>query len=219
MRASYYIPHLALPLLHPFTYASSFSSSSSSPLISPNTAAAAAAAAGVPSPDLSPLAVSGNTDCAAASSATTFALSLISYGNYTALPGAIDALPQMLSMSFVVGNAANGVSTQCAFALGGSVDGGGVWVDPGPSWQPCADRKDSDGTHRFAVLTGAEFALTERYVAVNQTWFCHDDEGRLVAYTGVASATLKMSCTESEVSDYHLQNCTSPDVTLPVTLL
>ncbi|KAI1078413.1 hypothetical protein F5B20DRAFT_228176 [Whalleya microplaca] len=209
MRAS--LSHLALLPL-----------TSSSHLLSPDSAPAAAAVPTNLNLDLAPLAVSGNTDCAAASAsgAASFALSFISYGNYTALPGSVDTLPQLISISFAVTNDANGVSTACAFPLGG-LAGDGTWADSGPAWQPCADRKDSDGTHRFAILTGAEFGLVDRYVAVNQTWFCHDDDddGRLVAYTGVASSTLTMSCTESEVSDYHLQNCTSVDVRLPVTLL
>ncbi|KAH9898904.1 hypothetical protein F4778DRAFT_741506 [Xylariomycetidae sp. FL2044] len=84
----------------------------------------------------------------------------------------------------------------------------------------CADRRDTDGKHRFTVATGARFALAERRLGLNQTWFCHDEGGRLVAYTGVASATLEMSCTdEGEVGDYHLQNCTAADIRLPVTLL
>ncbi|KAI0025027.1 hypothetical protein F4780DRAFT_724107 [Xylariomycetidae sp. FL0641] len=90
-------------------------------------------------------------------------------------------------------------------------------------WQACADRKDSDGIHRFTIATGAGFARSDAAatatVAVNQTWFCHDEDGRLVAYTGVANGTLDLTCVESEVPGYHLQNCTSPDITLPVTLL
>ncbi|KAI1743963.1 hypothetical protein F4680DRAFT_408062 [Xylaria scruposa] len=89
----------------------------------------------------------------------------------------------------------------------------------GAAWQACADRKDTDGKHRFTIATGATFGLTERSLSVNQTWFCHDDAERLVAFTGVANTTLNLICSESEVSGYHLQNCTSVDLALPVTLL
>ncbi|KAI1768858.1 hypothetical protein GGR53DRAFT_313769 [Hypoxylon sp. FL1150] len=168
--------------------------------------------------------VSGNTECAAASTATYFYLSFVSYGNYTALPGEGDATgglvpPQVISMSFAVANAATGIYTVCAFPLGYLAGGPGTWVDDA-SWQACADRKDTDGTHRFTIATGAAFDLADRYVAVNQTWFCHDDDGRLVAYTGVANGTLEMSCADGgELGGYHVENCTSADVELPVTLL
>ncbi|KAI0552058.1 hypothetical protein F4679DRAFT_537525 [Xylaria curta] len=89
----------------------------------------------------------------------------------------------------------------------------------GAAWQACADRQDTDGKHRFTIATGAMFRLTERSLSVNQTWFCHDDAERLVAFTGVANTTLNLTCSESEVSGYHLQNCTSVDLALPVTLL
>lgn len=138
---------------------------------------------------LSTQAVSGNTDCAAASVNTSFFLSFVSYGNYTALPGEGDdsggLVPQQLvSMSFAIANEANGVYTICAFPLGhlstpttGS-GGDATWVDD-PSWQACADRKDTDGKHRFTIATGAAFDLSDRYISINQTWFCHDDAGHL----------------------------------------
>ncbi|KAI6091081.1 hypothetical protein F4821DRAFT_281637 [Hypoxylon rubiginosum] len=180
-----------------------------------NTAAAA-------NDDLTTQDVSGNTECAAASTTTSFYLSFVSYGNYTALPGTGDdgvAPPQVVSMSFAVANAANGVYTVCAFPLGYLAGGPGTWVDD-PSWQACADRRDTDGKHRFTIATGAAFGLTNRYIALNQTWFCHDDAGRLVAYTGIANGTLNMSCADGgELGGYHVENCTSPDVQLPVTLL
>ncbi|KAI1393700.1 uncharacterized protein F4822DRAFT_424163 [Hypoxylon trugodes] len=173
-------------------------------------------------------AVSGNSDCAAASAETSFSLSFISYGNYTSIPGEGEddlSPPQLVSMSFAVSNAANGVYTICAFPLGHLTvpsDGSGApatWVD-NSAWQACADRKDSDGKHRFTIATGAAFALSDRYISVNQTWFCHDDAGRLVAYTGIANATLNLTCADGgEVGGYHVENCTSLDVSLPVTLL
>ncbi|KAI0840438.1 hypothetical protein F5Y06DRAFT_308745 [Hypoxylon sp. FL0890] len=174
--------------------------------------------------------VSGNTECAAASTNTSFFLSFITYGNYTALPGQGEddggVVPsQVVSMSFTLSNAANGVDTICAFPLGhlsnrsaGSNDPP-TWIDD-TSWRACADRKDTDGKHRFTIATGAAFGVTSEYITVNQTWFCHDDAGRLVAYTGIANGTLNMSCFDGgEVGSYHVTNCTSPDVTLPVTLL
>ncbi|KAI1417566.1 hypothetical protein F5Y13DRAFT_184905 [Hypoxylon sp. FL1857] len=174
--------------------------------------------------------VSGNTECATASTNTSFLLSFISYGNYTALPGQGEddggLVPsQLVSMSFAIANAANGVYTICAFPLGHvsnrSAGSGGptTWIDD-TSWRACADRKDTDGKHRFTIATGAAFGLTDQYITVNQTWFCHDDAGRLVAYTGIANGTLNMGCVDGgEVGGYHVTNCTSPDVTLPVTLL
>ncbi|KAI1102636.1 hypothetical protein F4804DRAFT_312546 [Jackrogersella minutella] len=180
---------------------------------------------------LSTQSVSGNTECAAASSETSFLLSFISYGNYTALPGNGDddggLVPrQLVSMSFAVANAANGVYTICAFPLGhlsakpsNGSDAPATWVED-PSWQACADRRDTDGKHRFVISTGAAFGLTDRWISVNQTWFCHDDDGRLVAYTGIANGTLSMGCVDGgEVGGYHVENCTSVDVSLPVTLL
>ncbi|KAI1143825.1 hypothetical protein F5Y05DRAFT_362751 [Hypoxylon sp. FL0543] len=174
--------------------------------------------------------VSGNIECAAASTNTSFFLSFISYGNYTALPGQGEddggLVPtQLVSMSFAVSNAANGVYTICAFPLGhlansstGSRDPP-AWIDD-TSWRACADRRDTDGKHRFTIATGAAFGLTSGYITVNQTWFCHDDAGRLVAYTGIANGTLNMGCVDGgEVGGYHVTNCTSPDVALPVTLL
>ncbi|KAI1375030.1 hypothetical protein F4677DRAFT_446938 [Hypoxylon crocopeplum] len=174
---------------------------------------------------LSTQTVSGNTECAAASTATSFQLSFISYGNYTRIPGGGEddggLVPgQLVSMSFAVANEANGVYTVCAFPLGhlSTPSGSGapaIWVDDA-SWQACADRRDTDGKHRFTVATGAAFARPDRYVVVNQTWFCHDDAGRLVAYTGIANGTLNMTCADGgEVGGYHVENCTSPDVTLP----
>jgi len=47
------------------------------------------------------------------------------------------------------------------------------------SWKACADRKDTDGKHRFTIATGAAFEMAGRRLAVNQTWFCHDDAARL----------------------------------------
>ncbi|KAI2472004.1 hypothetical protein F4781DRAFT_384959 [Annulohypoxylon bovei var. microspora] len=173
---------------------------------------------------------SGNTDCAASSLATEFVLSFVSYGNYTALPGQGDddggLVPrQLVSMSFAVANAANGVYTICAFPLGHlskpSNDSGAPaqWVDDS-SWQACADRKDTDGKHRFTIATGAAFGITGRYLSINQTWFCHDDGGRLVAYTGIANGTLDMACADGgELGGYHVENCTSADLSLPITLL
>ncbi|KAI0887284.1 uncharacterized protein GGS22DRAFT_156626 [Annulohypoxylon maeteangense] len=131
----------------------------------------------------------GNVECATASLASTFNLSFVSYGNYTALPGQGDddggLVPQQLiSMSFAVANAANGIYTICAFPLGhlsksgNDSDAPARWVEDA-SWQACADRKDNDGKHRFTIATGAAFALGEGGLRVNQTWFCHDDAGRL----------------------------------------
>ncbi|KAI1502723.1 hypothetical protein F5X99DRAFT_426900 [Biscogniauxia marginata] len=186
-----------------------------------------------------------NADCAAASLSTSFILRFISYGNYTALPSQGDdtAVPRFESVSFAVANAANGVETLCAFALPLSDGGGGGnsssssnntsssrnnnsrgygGMEAGPgvgAWQPCADRKDTDGKHQYTIATGAGFGIVGGRVAVNQTWFCHDEEGRLVAYTGVARGILDMTCTEGKISGYHLQNCTAPDTRLPVTLL
>ncbi|OTB08615.1 hypothetical protein M426DRAFT_18709 [Hypoxylon sp. CI-4A] len=172
--------------------------------------------------------VSGNTECAAASSSTSFLLSFISYGNYTILPGEGEddlAPKQLVSMSFAISNAANGIYTICAFPLGHlsvpSANSGdpATWIDDA-SWQACADRKDSDGKHRFTVATGAAFDLSDRRISVNQTWFCHDEDARLVAYTGITSETLTMSCVDGgELGGYHVENCTSSDVVLPVTLL
>ncbi|KAI1096327.1 hypothetical protein F5B19DRAFT_435874 [Rostrohypoxylon terebratum] len=171
---------------------------------------------------------SGNTDCAASSLNTEFLLSFVSYGNYTALPeqGDDGLVPrQIVSMSFVVANAANDVYTICAFPLGrltkpgNDSDTPAQWIDDA-SWQACADRKDTDGTHRFTIATGAAFGLQSRQLSVNQTWFCHDDDGRLVAYTGIANSTLDMTCADGgELGGYHVENCTSVDVSLPVTLL
>ncbi|KAI1212860.1 uncharacterized protein F4807DRAFT_411768 [Annulohypoxylon truncatum] len=177
---------------------------------------------------------SGNTDCAASSTASSFQLSFVSYGNYTALPGQGDdddggLVPrQLVSMTLAAANAANGVLTVCAFPLGrlpapaGNGSGGPAsWVEDA-SWQACADRRDTDGKHRFTIATGAAFALAERRLSVNQTWFCHDDDddGRLVAYTGVANGTLNMTCADGgELGGYHVENCTSADVSLPITLL
>ncbi|KAI2630741.1 hypothetical protein GGR54DRAFT_584010 [Hypoxylon sp. NC1633] len=171
---------------------------------------------------LSPQTISGNVDCAAASTTTTFQLRWVSYGNYTAQapgPGDDTLTPaQLMSMTFAATNEANGVDTECAFPLG-RLAANATWVDDA-SWQACADRKDTDGKHRFTIATGALFARAERRIAVNQTWFCHDDDGRLVAYTGVASGTLDMTCFDGgELGGYHVENCTSPDVVLPVTLL
>ncbi|KAI2612881.1 uncharacterized protein GGS25DRAFT_529417 [Hypoxylon fragiforme] len=163
--------------------------------------------------------------CAPSSLSTSFALSFISYGNYTALPGQGDdtgLVPaQLVSMSFAVANEANGVYTVCAFPLGhlSSGGGGGRWIEDA-SWQPCADRKDTDGKHRFTIATGAAFAMSTRSIAVNQTWFCHDEGGRLVAYTGISNATLDMACgDDGELGGYHVENCTASDIRLPVTLL
>ncbi|KAI1429251.1 hypothetical protein F5Y12DRAFT_710156 [Xylaria sp. FL1777] len=191
-----------------------------------------------------PKATSGNTNCSAASSNTTFQLTFISYGNWTAQPSQDENPIQHLeSFSLAVSNTANAVSTVCAFSLGarpvGVSDGHSSRAYPlafegalpvskgeshtdastGPAWQACADRKDTDGKNIFTIATGAAFGLAERSLAVNQTWFCHDDAGRLVAFTGVANTVLNLTCSESEVSGYHLQNCTSPDLTLTVTLL
>ncbi|KAI1661548.1 hypothetical protein F4813DRAFT_344857 [Daldinia decipiens] len=180
-----------------------------------------------PSAAPSPQSVAGNSDCAAASASTAFSLSFISYGNYTALPGQGEddggLVPrQLMSMSFAVVNAANGVYTVCAFPLGHLSGGGGQpasWVDDA-SWQACADRRDSDGKHRFTIATGAAFNRAERFLTVNQTWFCHDEVGRLVAYTGIANGSLTMGCVDGgELGGYHVENCTAPDGTLPVTLL
>ncbi|KAI1752356.1 hypothetical protein F4782DRAFT_151469 [Xylaria castorea] len=208
---------------------------------------------------LVPTATSGNVNCSAASLNTTFQLTFISYGNWTALPSQEENPIQHLeSVSFAVSNVANGVSTVCAFSLGDTLstrlevledhtssmyllpfmressraaaaaasDNGVIskrkaaaqsGIDA--TWQACADRKDTDGKHRFTIATSAAFGLAERSMSVNQTWFCHDDAERLVAFTGVANTTLNLTCSESEVSGYHLQNCTSVDLTLPVTLL
>ncbi|KAI0867579.1 hypothetical protein GGS24DRAFT_507684 [Hypoxylon argillaceum] len=196
---------------------------------------------------LLPATTSGNTECSAAiryltsvekpptpatekSSNTTFQLTFISYGNWTALPSQDENPIQHLeSVSFAVSNAANGVSTVCAFSLGatltgdpGTADAGvdtDTGADAGAVWQACADRRDTDGKHRFTIATGAAFGRAERSLSLNQTWFCHDDAGRLVALTGVASTGLNLTCSESEVSGYHLQNCTSPDLALPIALL
>lgn len=55
---------------------------------------------------LAPQAVSGNTECAAASASTSLFLSFVSYGNYTVIPGQGDedglAPRQLMSMSFAV---------------------------------------------------------------------------------------------------------------------
>ncbi|TGJ81075.1 hypothetical protein E0Z10_g7677 [Xylaria hypoxylon] len=191
-----------------------------------------------------PAARSGNTNCSTASSDATFQLTFISYGNWTALPSQDENPIQRLeSVSFAVYNAANVMSTVCAFSLGVTLSG-----DPGVldnltlstyplsftgvspraavaatsgvgEWQACADRKDTDGKHRFTIATGAVFRRADKSLAVNQTWFCHDDAGRLVAFTGVANTVLNLTCSESEVSEYRLQNCTSTDLVLPVTLL
>ncbi|KAI0105437.1 hypothetical protein GGR51DRAFT_188427 [Nemania sp. FL0031] len=213
---------------------------------------------------LVPATTSGNTECSAASSNTTFQLTFISYGNWTALPGQDESPIQHLeSVSFAVSNAANGVSTVCALSLGVTLSGnpGEVMADddalnshvPVPpstgvpswatvaagvgkggddarahmeveaeaeaAWQACADRKDTDGKHRFTIATGAAFALADRSLAINQTWFCHDDADRLVAFTGIARTGLNLTCSESEVSGYHLRNCTSSDLALAVALL
>ncbi|KAI8635077.1 hypothetical protein F5Y19DRAFT_486013 [Xylariaceae sp. FL1651] len=198
---------------------------------------------------LVPATAAGNTNCSTTSLNTTFQLTFISYGNWTALPSQDDQPIQRLeSISFAVTNEANGVATVCALPIGVTLSGNPVVLDDLPSsayptaligltswavvtgkddvnmtagavWQACADRKDTDGIHQFTIATGAAFGLSARSLAVNQTWFCHDDAGRLVAYTGVASTTLNMTCSESDVSGYHLQNCTSPDLRLPATLL
>jgi hypothetical protein len=55
----------------------------------------------------------------------------------------------------------------------------GVTSGTDTTWQACADRKDTDGKHRFTIATGAAFGLAERSLAVSQTWFCHDDADRL----------------------------------------
>ncbi|KAI0847967.1 hypothetical protein F5Y00DRAFT_270874 [Daldinia vernicosa] len=191
--------------------------------INRNTTTPPVAAAAV----LSPKSIASTTsDCAAASTNTTFLLSFISYGNYTAVPGQGDddggLVPrQLMSMSFAIANLANGASTTCAFPLGRLSSAGdpATWVDDA-SWQACADRRDSDGKHRFTIATGAAFHRAERFLAVNQTWFCHDDVGRLVAYTGIANGSLTMSCADGgELGGYHVENCTAPDGALPVTLL
>ncbi|KAI0434073.1 hypothetical protein F5Y09DRAFT_337964 [Xylaria sp. FL1042] len=127
------------------------------------------------------------------------------YGNWTALPSQNDNPIQHLeSISFAVSNAANSVSTVCAFPLSATLVGGvdgltsAAYLFPfkgafpaargrnrarsdsvEPTWQACADRKDTDGKHRFTIATGAAFGLAERSLAVNQTWFCHDETGRL----------------------------------------
>ncbi|KAI1180130.1 hypothetical protein F4777DRAFT_574413 [Nemania sp. FL0916] len=108
---------------------------------------------------------------------------------------------------------------------GGRANGGEEGDGDGDAiWQGCADRKDTDGTHRFTIATGGAFRLVDSgldrsLVRVNQTWFCHDELRRLVAFTGVASAEMDLTCSESEISGYHLRNCTSSDLSLPVTLL
>ncbi|KAI1281345.1 hypothetical protein F5Y07DRAFT_412395 [Xylaria sp. FL0933] len=147
----------------------------------------------------------GNTNCSEVSSNTTFQLTFISYGNWTALPSQDDNPIQHLeSISFAVSNAANSVSTVCAFPLSATLAGGvddltsaaysfpfkgALSVAEGrnkarsdsaePAWQACADRKDTDGKHQFTIATGAAFAFAERSLTVNQTWFCHDEVGRL----------------------------------------
>ncbi|KAF2972085.1 hypothetical protein GQX73_g1435 [Xylaria multiplex] len=150
-----------------------------------------------------PVAAAGNTNCSATSSNTTFQLTFISYGNWTALPSQDENPIQHLeSVSFAVSNAANAVSTVCAFSLGATLSGDvgvldrGLTLSTHPSpftgvsprdaavagageWRACADRKDTDGKHRFTIATGAAFVLEEKSLAVNQTWFCHDDAGRL----------------------------------------
>lgn len=41
-----------------------------------------------------------------------------------------------------------------------------------------------------------------------------------VAYTGIANGSLTMGCVDGgELGGYHVENCTAPDGTLPVTLL
>ncbi|KAI8963913.1 hypothetical protein F5Y11DRAFT_364662 [Daldinia sp. FL1419] len=176
-----------------------------------------------------PQTVAGSTDCAAGSTNTSFQLTLVSYGNYTALPGQGEddggLVPrQVMSMSFAVANEANSVHTICAFPLGhlsgaGSSADPATWVDDA-SWQACADRRDSDGKHRFTIATGAAFNRADSFLTVNQTWFCHDDAGRLVAYTGIANGSLTMSCADGgELGGYHVENCTAPDGALPITLL
>ncbi|KAI3336411.1 hypothetical protein HD806DRAFT_473592 [Xylariaceae sp. AK1471] len=214
----------------------------------------ASASSPTPNAALSPITTAaGNTNCSASSSNTTFQLTFISYGNWTASSSQNDNPIQHLeSVSFAVSNAANEVSTVCAFSLSdnpgffnledgfplsvsppwaASVGGNGIKIgsrgkddaysstEAAAEWQACADRKDTDGKHRFTIATSAAFGLVGQSLAVNQTWFCHDDVGRLVAFTGVASAVLNTTCSESEVSGYHLRNCTSPDLALPVTLL
>ncbi|OTB20284.1 hypothetical protein K445DRAFT_17566 [Daldinia sp. EC12] len=186
------------------------------------------ATTGVSSPQPDPISPQQSTpDCATASLHTSFGLTFISYGNYTALPGqdggeAVLVPPQVMSMSFAVVNAANGVHTTCAFPLGhlsGAEGGEYIWVDDA-SWQTCADRRDDDGKHRFTIATGAAFSRAEGLLRLNQTWFCHDDAGRLVAYTGIANGSLSMSCADGgELGGYHVENCTAPDGTFPVTLL
>ncbi|KAI0114919.1 hypothetical protein F4814DRAFT_448754 [Daldinia grandis] len=178
----------------------------------------------------SPQPTTSNADCAAASPNATIHLSFVSYGNYTALPGQGGgdddgglAPRQLMSMSFAVANSAHGAHTVCAFPLGHLSGAGagdpGTWVDDA-SWQACADRRDSDGKHRFTIATGAAFLRAERFLAVNQTWFCHDEIGRLVAYTGIAKGRLTMSCVDGgELGGYRVENCTAPDGILPVTLL
>jgi hypothetical protein len=162
---------------------------------------------------LSPPMIAGNTNCSASSSNTTFELTFISYGNWTALSSQNDNPTQHLeSVSFAVSNAANSVSTVCAFSL--SDNPGALKFEDGfplsvlPPWNyaaaagvsdsdsgsgsgmsrrgkgdateaACADRKETDGKHRFTIATEAAFGQVERSLAVNQTWFCHDDAGRL----------------------------------------
>ncbi|KAI0179959.1 hypothetical protein GGR52DRAFT_221186 [Hypoxylon sp. FL1284] len=164
-----------------------------------------------------------DVECAAASAQTTFGLRWVSYGNYTLLPGYDDGelVPaQSVVMYLGVANRAAAVDSICSFAVGGLANGKpGSWVDD-TSFHPCADLRDTDGKHNFIITTSAAFSLTDRYVSVNQTWYCHDDARRLVAYTGSAHSTLDMSCDDGgEVGGYHLENCTSPNVELPVTLL
>ncbi|KAL7626997.1 hypothetical protein AAE478_003773 [Parahypoxylon ruwenzoriense] len=196
------------------------------------------------SPPLLPQSSSGGADRASASTSASFALSFVSYGNYTALPGQGGsddgslAPAQLMSMSFAAVNQANGAVTICAFPLGHlspppTAGEPATWVDE-PGWQACADRKGTDGKHRYTIATSAAFGLGDRQLSVNQTWFCHDDDGRLhtseekkkkklhtrVAYTGIANGTLDMTCFDGgELGGYHVENCTSPDVTLPITLL
>ncbi|KAI0527771.1 hypothetical protein F5B22DRAFT_632370 [Xylaria bambusicola] len=163
-----------------------------------------------PVPGTSAMLIPVNSNCSAASSNATFQLAFISYGNWTSLSTDGETPQHLESVSFAVSNAANAVNTTCAFSLGAVAE---------TTWQACADRKDTDGKHVFTVATEAAFGLVDKSLAVNQTWFCHDDAGRLVAYTGIANTVLDLTCSESEVSGYHLQNCTSPDLALPVTLL
>ncbi|KAI1633758.1 hypothetical protein F4809DRAFT_622031 [Biscogniauxia mediterranea] len=177
-------------------------------------------------------------ECAASSASTTFSLRFISYGNYTALPSQGDdaAVPRLESVSFAVSNAANEVDTLCAFALplsGGDgdhdhdheeeeedrvIDGDGDETGGAGTWQPCADRKDTDGTHRFTIATGAAFAIEGGRVAVNQTWFYVICTNQEVLQHRKGCNKIYM-CYAEVKSTADSKNCTAPDTQLPVTLL